>query len=88
MGGPISTNRLMMMLRILVDVNSREGRRTIVIAPENVVGQDLRVGMKVILHEPGMECEAVLRHGQTSPWVADIIEGTTKEVPWITKEFS
>jgi hypothetical protein len=69
------------MLRIRVDVNCREGRRTVAIPPDSVPGHDLKVGMKVILREPGMECEAVLRHGEIWLWVADIVEGTIKDVP-------
>lgn len=70
------------MIRIAVDCNWREDTRTIVIRHENVPEFHLRVGVKVTLHEPGMECEAILRHGKRWPWVADIIEGTIKNVPY------
>jgi hypothetical protein len=69
------------MLRILVDINLREDHRTIAILPENVLEKELNVGARVILYEPGMECEAILRHGEIWKWVADIVEGTVKEIP-------
>ncbi len=70
------------MIRIAVDCNWREDTRTIVIPHEDVPESHLRVGAKVTLHEPGMECEAILRHGKQWPWVADIIEGTIKNEPY------
>jgi hypothetical protein len=68
------------MLRIYVDMNLREGPRTIVIAPRQMPIGGLTVGAKVILEEFGdIECEAIVRHGTTWEWVADIIEGTIRE---------
>jgi hypothetical protein len=69
------------MIRIPVDMNWREDRQTIVIPPRSISENELEVGKRVILHEPGVECEAILRHGTQWPWVADIVEGTIKEVP-------
>ena len=69
------------MIRLEVDINRREGHRTIVIPEQSVLGKDLKVGTTVVLYEPGMECEAILRHGKDWPWVADIIEGTIKKLP-------
>ena len=69
------------MLRILVDVNWREDDRTIVIPEERVSRDNLLEGKRVILYEPGMECEAILRRGVQWPWVADIVEGTIRETP-------
>lgn len=69
------------MLRIEVDMNRREDFRTIVISPKSTSNIELKEGMRVILHEPGIECEAILRHGTQWQWVADIIEGTVKDIP-------
>jgi hypothetical protein len=42
--------------------------------------EGLTVGAKVILEEPDdIECEAIVRHGDTWEWVADIIEGTIRK---------
>jgi hypothetical protein len=50
-----------------------------VIPPQQVPASGLSVGAKVVLYEPGdIECEAIVRHGETWGWVADIIEGTIK----------
>lgn len=72
------------MLRIPVDCNHREGHRLrIIISPlEGISEEQLKVGERVILFEPGMECEAILQRGERPPWVADIIEETIKEVPY------
>ena len=67
------------MLKIAVDMNLREDHRTIVIPPQQVPPSGLSVGVKVVLYEPGdIECEAIVRHGETWDWVADIVEGTIK----------
>jgi hypothetical protein len=67
------------MLKIAVDMNLREDHRTIVIPPQQVPASGLAVGAKVVLYEPGdIECEAIVRHGETWEWVADIVEGTIK----------
>lgn len=68
------------MLRLEVDINLREGDRAIVIPSQSATGKELRVGERVVLYEPGMECEAVLRRGKAWPWVADILDGTIKEM--------
>lgn len=62
-------------------MNRREDFRTIVISPKSTSNIELKEGMRVILHEPGIECEAILRHGTQWQWVADIIEGTVKDIP-------
>ncbi len=69
------------MLKISVDMNLREDHRTIVIPPESILAEDLIVGDRVVLYEPGgdIECEAILRHGTSWKWVADIVEGTIVE---------
>jgi hypothetical protein len=68
------------MQRIQVDMNFREDYRTIVI-PQSVSRETLVVGARVILYEvDDIECEAVLRHGATWDWVADIVDGTIKEI--------
>jgi hypothetical protein len=70
------------MLRIGVDFNTREGPRTIVLTEQNVPPEILVEGTRVILYEEGdMECEAVVRKGDTWDWVADIIEGTIRRLP-------
>lgn len=68
------------MLRISVDCNSREGLRTIVVPSDRMDPTDLVDGRRVVLYEPGMECEAILLRGKIWPWVADIVDGTVKEV--------
>jgi hypothetical protein len=66
------------MLKIAVDMNLREDQRTIVI-PKLVPMKELTVGTKVILYEPGdIECEAIVRHGKSWEWVAEIVEGTIR----------
>ena len=70
-----------LMLKILIDVNWREENNAIVIPEESVSRDNLLEGKRVILYEPGMECEAILRRGAVWPWVADIVEGTIKETP-------
>jgi hypothetical protein len=68
------------MLKIHVDMNLREGPRTIVVPPRQMPMDGLTVGAKVTLYEPGdIECEAIVRDGTTWEWVADIIEGTIRE---------
>jgi hypothetical protein len=40
-----------------------------------------KVGELVPLYEPGsIECEAILRHGTHWEWVADILDGTIREL--------
>jgi hypothetical protein len=70
------------MLRIPIDVNRREEPLAIAIKPGAVPEENLRVGERVVLYEPGFECEAILRHGTTWKWVADIIEETICDVPY------
>ncbi len=74
------------MIRIPVDCNWREDAWAIVIRPENIAIFGLKIGDRVVLHEPGMECEAILRRGTQWPWVADIVEGTIKDVPYDEQE--
>src|SRR5262249_38002853 len=69
------------MTRIEVDMNWREGSRTIVIPSRSISEVKLTIGQRVILYEPGTECEAILRRGEQWPWVADIIDGTIKNTP-------
>jgi hypothetical protein len=68
------------MKRISVDTNAREGYRAIVIFPQDMPPQGLSVGERVILYEPGFECEAIVRHGAYAQWVADIVEDTIKDL--------
>ena len=68
------------MLKIYVDFNLQEGPRTIVIPPRQMPINGLTVGTKVILCEPDdIECEAIVRHGTTWEWVADIVQGTIRQ---------
>jgi hypothetical protein len=69
------------MIRIEIDCNWREDMRTIVLPEARVAEFGLQGGERVILHEPGMECEAIVRCGKQWPWVADVIEGTIKDLP-------
>ena len=47
--------------------------------PKLVPMKELTVGTKVILYEPGdIECEAIVRHGKSWEWVAEIVEGTIR----------
>jgi hypothetical protein len=70
------------MLRICTDFNTREGPRTIVLAPQVIPQGGLVEGTRVILYEEGdIECEAIVRRGDTWNWVADIIEGTIRKLP-------
>jgi hypothetical protein len=67
------------MKKICVDTNAREGYDTIVIFPQDLPPEGLSVGERVIIHEPGVECEAIVRRGAYSEWVADIVEGTIRD---------
>jgi hypothetical protein len=67
------------MLRISVEMNLREDRRTVVIPSKLVPMNQLTVGTNVILYEPGdIECEAIVQRGKSWEWVAEIVEGTIK----------
>jgi len=77
------------MLKFYVDYNARELLRedvqTIVVGLDQMnsgipEGQ-LEVGLKVMLYDEEMECEAILRHGTSYKWVADIIPGTIRHLP-------
>ncbi|MBI2739176.1 MAG: hypothetical protein HYX38_21870 [Rhodospirillales bacterium] len=67
------------MTKIEVDMNLREDVFTIVVPLQLVSEFQLKVGDRVLLYEPGTECEAILRHGKQWPWVADIVEGTIRD---------
>jgi hypothetical protein len=69
------------MIRLPIDCNCCEGPRTIVVDAKDVAKFRLKIGDRVVLHEPGMECEAILRDGDQWPWVADIVEGSIKDMP-------
>ena len=65
------------MYRIAVDMNLREDHGTIVLPKLSIPGDGLAVGQKVILYESDdIECEAIVRHGETWEWVADIVKGS------------
>ena len=69
-----------LVARIRVDFNRREGPGTIAISPEDVPTDELKVGALVTLYETGdIECEAILRHGRRWEWVADILDGTIRD---------
>jgi hypothetical protein len=69
------------LVRIATDFNWREDYRTIVL-PDRAPAEVLVPGTRIILYEPdAFECEAIVRRGETWPWVADIIEGTIKNYP-------
>jgi hypothetical protein len=68
------------MVQITTDFNWREDILTVVL-PDRVPIEILVPGTRIVLHEPGgMECEAIVRRGNTWPWVADIVEDTIKEL--------
>jgi hypothetical protein len=52
----------------------------IVIHPQDVPPEGLSVGERVVLYETGFECEAIVRHGAYAKWVADVVEGTIKDL--------
>ncbi len=67
------------MRRIAVDMNLREDG-SVVVLPKNAKDDHLSVGDRVILYEhDDIECQAILRRGQSWEWVADIVEGTIKK---------
>ena len=69
------------MARIHVDFNCREDVGTIAILRlRDIPEEERKVGTVITLYEPGMECEAVLRRGERWEWVADILDGTIREV--------
>jgi len=69
------------LARIHVDFNCREDAGTVaILRPWEIPEGERRVGSVVTLYEPGMECEAILRHGERWEWVADILDGTIREV--------
>jgi hypothetical protein len=67
------------MKRVSVDTNDREGYDTIVIHRQDVPPEGLSAGERILIHEPGFECEAIVRHGIFNEWVADIVEGTIRD---------
>ncbi len=69
------------MQRIRVDMNHQEDHNTIVITSQCVPAEGLSVGVRVVIYEPDgdIECEAVVRHGASYQWVADIVEGTIRQ---------
>ncbi len=69
------------MVRLHIDCNRCDGPRSIAVDEREVAKLGLKAGDRVVLYEPGMECEAVLRPGEIWPWVADIVEGTIKDLP-------
>ena len=70
------------MTRLLVDFNCREDTRTIAILhPEEIPDDERKVGSLLTLYEPGsIECEAILRRGEHWEWVADMLDGTIREL--------
>jgi hypothetical protein len=81
-GGRLEYKGIFAMLRIRVDVNEREEPHAVAIQPDWAPAESLRVGESVVLYDPGMECEAILRHGKRWEWVADVIWQTIREVPY------
>jgi hypothetical protein len=77
------------MIRLHVDYNEREllkeDVQTIVVElggkNSDIPQTDLKEGARVILSDGTMECEAVLRHGRDYEWVADMIRGTSRDLP-------
>ena len=70
------------MLRVFVDCNRMIGDMTVAIKnPSEKIPEELRKeGTRVILYEPGFECEAILRRGDGEwEWVAEIVEGTVRD---------
>jgi len=71
------------MLRVFVDCNRMVGDMTVAIKnPDEQIPEDLRKeGTRVILYEPGMECDGILRRAEAPwEWVADIVAGTVRDV--------
>lgn len=69
------------MTRIHVDFNCREDVGTIaILRPQEIPEEERRIGAIITLYEPGIECEAILRRGERWEWVADILDGTIREV--------
>jgi hypothetical protein len=75
------TLKVRVVIRLEIDCNRTEAARTIVVHEGVVAKFGLKAGDRVVLYEPGMECEAILRPGETWPWGADIVEGTIKDLP-------
>ena len=77
------------MIKVHVDYNEREllreGIETIVVdlggKNAEISTESLEEGARVVLSDGITECEAVLRHGRDYDWVADVIEGTTRDLP-------
>ena len=72
------------MLRVFIDCNRMVGPRTVAIhSPEDQIPEELRKeGTRVILYEPGMECEGILRRTERPwEWVADIVAETVRDIP-------
>ncbi len=69
------------LVRIKADFNARDGYLGIIL-PDDAPAEVLVPGAHVVLYEPDeFECEAIVRRGETWPWVADIVEGTIKDYP-------
>jgi hypothetical protein len=73
-------------IRLYVDFNSCENPRAIRlrfdIINKNIDRDLLHAGMRLIIYDEDIECEAILRHGVHVPteWVAEIVESTIKPV--------
>ena len=74
------------MLRFYVDFNSREATDTVIVRLDtrlnsSIAEKDMKEGAIVVLYDESMECEALLRRGAHSRWVADIDRTTIKDFP-------
>lgn len=72
------------MIRIEVDFNHSEGQNIICVPTkaQRNLGKNLREGTRLIIHEKDIECEAILERGKVWSWVAKVIEGTIKQLPY------
>lgn len=53
-----------------------------ILRPWEIPPDQLKEGTKIVIYEPeDIECDAILRRGVQSEWVADIVKGTIRELP-------
>ena len=67
------------MFKVRVDFNDTDDGGSIAINPQHMPPQVQAPGTRIILYDPGeLECEAIVRRGTWSEWVADMVPGTIK----------
>lgn len=75
-------------LRVYVDFNYRETENDVIVIPgairnEAITEADLSTGLRIVVYDETMECQAVVRQGTyASRWVADLVSDTIEDHPF------